>query len=400
MIVGDGMGDCTYKELGNKTPMQVARTPELDKLTQKGICGMVYPVGEGMVPSSTVAHRALLGDWNFLNHLGRGLFAALSTDVELSDSDIVFRCDLSTIDNNRLVKDERAGRIQDTVKIQSLINSLSPLNDIAFEYQAIKEYRGVLIIHDNQHNFKGINVSDLFAMEGSSLKECVPFDNDSVPLANFVNKLYDCTREVLQKQSLLYHNKTTAITLRGAARTSQLTNGLLSSKSIKGGFVTGIPDVYGVLKYCGLESLTDLKNIDLSEIKAKEYIDPILKQIDQYDLFVINIGSFDAASHDGDLKRKIKYFEQLDEMIKYFESKANEEITIILTADHCTLCKTKQHSFLPVPVVISPSNEGCDEAGEFSEDAFIKSGVLGTLENGNVIARIMTSNLEKGFYVS
>ncbi|MYN53816.1 hypothetical protein GTK63_05705 [Lactobacillus crispatus] len=46
MIIGDGMGDCAYKELNNRTPMQVANTPELDKLSKNGICGMVYPVGE------------------------------------------------------------------------------------------------------------------------------------------------------------------------------------------------------------------------------------------------------------------------------------------------------------------------------------------------------------------
>lgn len=399
MIIGDGMGDCAYKELNNRTPMQVANTPELDKLSKNGICGMVYPVGEGLIPSSTVAHRALLGDWNFQKHIGRGLFAALSSNISLSNTDIVFRCDLSTVNDKRIVIDERAGRIKDTHEIQNLINSLSPIEGVDIEYQAIKEYRGVLIIHNN-NQFKGTNVTDLFALEHSYLEECMPLDQKSIGLASFINKLYRKTHKVLQRQSQLYSNKATAITLRGSARVMQLTNGFLSDKNISGGFVTGIPDVYGVLKYCGLTPLTDLNNICLSTITPEEYIDPILDNLKEHDLFVINIGSFDAAGHDGNLSKKIEYFEQLDKMIKYFKEKTTEQVTIVITADHCTLCRTKQHSFLPVPVIVSPSNEGSDNVKTFSEADFVKSGILGTLANGNVVAKIVAANLGKGFYVS
>lgn len=398
MIIGDGMGDTTYKELKRQTPMESAYTPNLDQLTQNAVTGMLYPIGEGNVPSSTVAHRALLGDFEFRKHIGRGIFAAMSSKLKIKEGDIAFRCDLSTIIDG-IVTDERAGRIKDTKDIEKIINSLSPIGGIEFEYSPIKEYRGALIIRKNSI-FTDYKISDIFSFEGQKINKAISMNKESEALAVFVNNLFEKIHFVLSDISKTNHCLANAITLRGASQYSEITSNVLSEKNIKGAFITGIPDVYGVFKYCGLIPLANTSDIDLKEIDKNQYIDPILDNIKKYDLFVINIGSFDAASHDGNLIEKVKLFEQLDQMVGYFQESIKEPVSILVTADHCTLCKTKQHSMLPVPFILKNEQNDSDNVDRFSESSIREKGILGNINNGNVVAKMMAGCLGKGYYVS
>lgn len=398
LVIGDGMGDASYKRLNGKTPMDIANTPTLDKLTKNGISGMLYPVGEGNIPSSPVAHRAMLGDFSYREHIGRGMFAALSSSLKINKGDIVFRCDLSTFEDGKII-DERAGRINKTEEIQKAINELSPFEGVEFVYQALKEYRGVLLIRKNDR-FKGCNVSDLFSMEGTILYMSKANDPESQNLADFINHLFFKVHTLLSDLPEKITHKANAITLRGASEYKQLDNFMLKGKKVKGGFITGIPDVYGALKFCGLSPLVDTTSINIKKISPTQYIDPIINNLDKFDLFVVNIGSFDAAGHDGNIREKVALFEQLDKMIEYFQNMVSDKATIILTADHCTLCRTKQHSFLPVPLVVCNSTEGYDEASAFAEKEIIEHGILGTVKNGTVVAKIIAANLGKGYYIS
>lgn len=396
LVIGDGMGDAAYNELGKRTPLAISKTPNLDRLASSGISGMLYPVGQGKVPSSMAAHRAILGDRDFENTIGRGLFAAMASGIQLETGDIAFRCDLSTVVEG-IVIDERAGRIKDTSEIQNYINGLSPIDGIEFEYRAVLEYRGALVIR-NRDRFKGFNVSDIFSFEGKTIQESVGFDENSKDLARFINKLYYRVQEMLHTN--FKASTANAITLRGASQHVELESSILLEKDIKGAFVTALPDVFGVLKFCGLTPLVNLSDVSVKNINKEEYINPILDNFEQFDLFVINIGSFDAAGHDGDLRKKVELFEELDAMIGYYIENTGDSSTIIITADHSTLCSTKQHSVLPVPLVVSNTDNGFDQVKEFSEEDILLHGILGNISDGTVVANLIAANLGKGVYIA
>ncbi|PIX87648.1 MAG: phosphoglycerate mutase, partial [Nitrospirae bacterium CG_4_10_14_3_um_filter_44_29] len=54
VIIGDGMADRPLDELGGKTPLQAAFTPNMDKLACEGIIGRVRTIPEGFHPGSDV----------------------------------------------------------------------------------------------------------------------------------------------------------------------------------------------------------------------------------------------------------------------------------------------------------------------------------------------------------
>ncbi len=61
LVVLDGMADRLYPELGDRTPLEAASTPTMDRLAREGQSGFCYPLGPGRVPSTELAHFRFFG---------------------------------------------------------------------------------------------------------------------------------------------------------------------------------------------------------------------------------------------------------------------------------------------------------------------------------------------------
>src|SRR5687767_4913705 len=110
LLVPDGAADDPLPELEGKTPMEAARTPNLDKLAERGRVGSVLTVPEGMYPGSDVANMALLGYEPAKYYTGRGPLEAAALEVPLEARDVAFRCSLVASDGETLL-DYSAGHI-------------------------------------------------------------------------------------------------------------------------------------------------------------------------------------------------------------------------------------------------------------------------------------------------
>ena len=61
LVLLDGIGDRIYRELGERTPLEAADTPNLDRVAAAGASAAVYPIEPGLVPPSELAHFHLFG---------------------------------------------------------------------------------------------------------------------------------------------------------------------------------------------------------------------------------------------------------------------------------------------------------------------------------------------------
>ena len=52
IFLGDGMADYPIPELGNRTPLQAAQKPAMDRIAWEGRCGQFVTVEEDMPPGS------------------------------------------------------------------------------------------------------------------------------------------------------------------------------------------------------------------------------------------------------------------------------------------------------------------------------------------------------------
>ena len=149
-VVLDGLGDRPIKELGNKTPLEAALTPNMDKLAQMGQSGVVYTVAKGVAPESDIAVISLLGYDAHKYYTGRGPLESFAEGLKVQDGNVAFRVNFATVaDDGRTIKDRRVGRNLTTDEATLLakeINSKVTLTNATFEFKNTIGHRGILVI--------------------------------------------------------------------------------------------------------------------------------------------------------------------------------------------------------------------------------------------------------------
>ena len=97
IVLGDGMADRPIEELGGMTPLEYARTPQMDALAAAGEIGMVHTIPEGMSPGSDTANLSVLGYDPKIYYSGRSPLEALSIGVDMKPTDVSLRCNIVTL---------------------------------------------------------------------------------------------------------------------------------------------------------------------------------------------------------------------------------------------------------------------------------------------------------------
>src|SRR4030043_223113 len=146
LLVIDGLGGLPQLDTG-KTELETARTPNLDRLAGKGICGLTDPVSPGITPGSAPGHLALFGYDPIKYHVGRGILEALGIDFDLKKGDVATRGNFCTVDRKGLITDRRAGRIS-TEQNAELCKKLSEITLEGAELFVVpvKEHRFLLVL--------------------------------------------------------------------------------------------------------------------------------------------------------------------------------------------------------------------------------------------------------------
>ena len=182
-VVLDGLGDLPLKDLGNKTPLEAALTPNMDRLAQKGKTGIVYPVGKGIAPESDVAVISLLGYDAHKFYTGRGPLESFAEGLTVNDGDVAFRVNFATVsDDGRTIKDRRVGRNLSTDEALALakeINTKITLSDGTFEFKSTIGHRGILVIRGVRSKLSGwiTNTDPAYDREGVFGVAKEKFDN-------------------------------------------------------------------------------------------------------------------------------------------------------------------------------------------------------------------------------
>src|SRR4051794_14472536 len=144
IIIPDGAADEPLKELGGRTPLEAAHTPNMDAIARAGRIGTVRTVPEGFESGSDVATMCLLGYDPARYHTGRAPLEAAAQRIPLAPTDWVFRCNLVTVVDG-IMKDHSAGGISDA-EAQRLLSDLSRSLDLpGFEFHNGISYRNLLV---------------------------------------------------------------------------------------------------------------------------------------------------------------------------------------------------------------------------------------------------------------
>ena len=374
LVVCDGMADRPVVELGRRTPLQVAETPNMDKLAEVGSCGIMDPVAPGIPPGSDVANMALLGYDPYEHYAGRGALEALGAGLELGPGDVAFRCNFATVDASGVVLDRRAGRIS-TEKASVLAEAIREALEkadfgVEVEFVNTVQHRAVLVLRGEGLS-KAISDTDPKVV-GKPIKECVPLEDtaEARRTAEVVNRLTAFFREVLSSHPL---NKelpkpANAILMRGAGSLPEL-KPLGELYGIRGACISAVALIKGVCRAAGLEVLdvpgaTGSYDTDLGAKFSKA----IWALGNGYDFVFLHIKATDVASHDHAVDKKVWFIGEVDKALGgALEALSLDEDYVVLTADHTTSLRTGQHEGDPVPLAIAGPEARPDGVERFDE---------------------------------
>lgn len=361
IILGDGMADWAVPSLGNKTLLQYADTPNMDRLAKMGKTGMLKTVADGFHPGSEVANMSVMGYDLPTVYEGRGVLEAASIGVDLQPDDMAMRCNLVCVEGE-LLKNHSAGHIS------------TEDADVLIKY--LEEKLG----SDKVHFYTGVQYRHLLVIKGGDKHvACVP--PHDVPLKPFRPNLVKALRPeaeetaallndlIMKSQELLANHP---LNLKRVAEGKDPANSIwpwspgyrpkmepLSDKypSIKkGSVITAVDLIRGIGHYAGLrcidvEGATGLYNTNY-EGKAQAVIEALKTD----DFVYLHIEASDEAGHEGDVPLKLKTIEYLDrravgpiyEAVKDWD----EPVAIAVLPDHPTPCELRTHTAEPIPFLI------------------------------------------------
>lgn len=370
MMIFDGIGDRPVRELGGKTPLEVAKTPNLDRIASKGINGIMDTVAPGIIPGSDTGHLALLGYDPYDVYTGRGPFEAAGIGIEVEPGDIAFRCNFSTVEDG-VVTDRRAGRIKEgTDELVKAVNSIDI--DVDFVFEKGVEHRCVLIFKGDSLD-SAVGDIDPHAIDVPFLKsKALSDDKGARRTAELLNEFTLGTAEVLREHpinlSRMEEGKQPAniVLSRGAGKVPVMRT-LPDTTGMKCSAIAGIPLVKGVCRMAGMSIIDVVGATGGMDTDISAVYEATVSAVEDNDLVMVNIKGCDIAGHDGLAKEKVNFIEELDRHLEILYEL--EDCYIAFTGDHSTPVTLKDHSGDPLPLTISGPEVRTDEVTRYDENS-------------------------------
>lgn len=398
IILADGCADEPISELGNKTPLQAANTPNIDALCAKSRCGRLITVPSDMPPGSEIANLSVLGYDVKEVFEGRGVLEAASIGVPVNEGELALRCNLICIEDEK-IKNHSAGHIT-TPESAELIKTLQQeLNSDIVRFYPGVSYRHLLIVKGGKKNIKCTPPHDV---PGTPFRDVIvkSKDQESENTAKLLNDLIFRSQEILKDHpiniSRMQNGKDPANSIwmwSPGYKPAMKTYKELYNKS--GAIISAVDLLYGIGAYAGLKAIhvegsTGLYDTNY-EGKAKAAVDAL----QDADFVYLHIEASDEAGHEGNFELKTKTLEYLDQrVVKYIveeTSKMSEPVAIAILPDHPTPCSIRTHTHAPVPFMIFHPDETPDNVMQYDEFS-VEKGFYGTLQGNEFIKALFKIN--------
>lgn len=378
LLVLDGLGDLPHPDHGDRTPLEAARTPHLDRIAPRAALGRLRPVGPGITPGSGPGHLALFGYDPVATVVGRGVLEVIGAGMTLEPGDIAARANFCTIDASGVVTDRRAGRISTEVcarLVEKLAREAPRVDDVEVVLQAGKGHRFAAVLRGPR---LGDGVSDADPhVEGRP----IPPSRAQAPepraekTARVVNTFLARAREVLAAES-----PANGALMRGISARPSLPSYLERFK-LRAAAIAAYPMYRGVAQLAGMRVHAVGEPPEAAFAEAE-------RVWRDHDFFFIHVKGTDMAGEDGDFAAKVAVIEAVDAALpKLLDLKPD---VLCITGDHSTPVLMRGHSWHPVPALVLGARCGADLSPRFHEK-HARTGSLGELASQDLIAVLLAN---------
>ncbi len=384
VVLFDGMADYPVPELGGKTPLEAADTPNIDKLAKTATVGLVKSVDDGMKPGSDVANLSILGYDPKKYYTGRSPLEAGSIGIDMKTTDVSLRCNLVTLTDeanyeDKTILDYCADDIS-SEDAEVLVKYLAEnLNNEEFTFYNGVSYRHCLI-WDNGTTDVG-TLTPPHDITGKPIKEYIPTHPNAAKLYDLMKKSYDLLKDHPLNLERIKNGKRPAnsIWLWGEGVRAQLDD-FKEKYGLKGSMISAVDLLKGIGKFAGMnvvqvDGVTGYIDTNF-EGKAQAAIEEFKNG---QDFVYIHVEAPDECGHRNEIDNKVKAISIIDKVIlgpvtEYLRSQG--DFKVLVTPDHATPLSLMTHTNDPIPFFIYDSTKECAGVDGFCERTAKETGLF------------------------
>lgn len=390
VLLCDGMADYPVPELGNRTPMGASDTPNMDKLAEKSVIGLVKTVADNMKPGSDVANLSVLGYDPQVYYTGRSPLEAGSIGIDMKDTDVSFRCNLVTLSDEEKYEDKTildycADDIS-TEEARELVEYLEKhLGNDEFKLYSGVSYRHCLIW--NNGTLEVGNLTPPHDITGKPIKEYIPTHKNAQKLYDMMVKSYDLLKEhpVNKAREANGLRPANSMWLWGEGVRASLMP-FTEKYGLKGSMISAVDLLKGIGKFSGMNVVHVPGATGYMDTNFEGKAEAAIKEFKNgQDLVYVHVEAPDECGHRYEIENKKKSLEIIDEKILGPVLEALEEYDdykVLIMPDHATPLSLRTHTNDPIPFLIYKKSNPTI-GGEFTEEGAKASGIF--IENGHKI---------------
>lgn len=376
------MADEPLEVLGNKTPLEVANKPGMDRLAKQGEVGLTCMVPEGMAPGSDTANLSVMGYDPKIYYTGRSPLEALSIGVDMEPTDVSLRCNIVTLSEEEACYEER--------HVIDHSSSEIPTEDAAVLLEALKEG----LQREGYEFYVGTSYRHLLVWKNGKVVELTPPHDiltqrigDYLPqdevLRDMMKKSYDIlvNHPINVKRKEMGLNPANSAWFWGAGTRPALQS--FAEKTGKRGVMISAVDLLkGIAVGSGMDNIiVEGANGGLHTNytgKMQAAADALLK--DNYDFVYIHVEAPDEMGHQGLVKEKVQAIENIDKLIiePLVEqmNASGEDYRMLILPDHPTPIRIRTHSNGPIPYLLYDSTKQLGNFAAYNETVGNISGIM------------------------
>jgi 2,3-bisphosphoglycerate-independent phosphoglycerate mutase len=367
VVVGDGMADYPVCEAGGKTPLQLAHKPNMDFIARRSRMGMLRTLRPDLPKGSDVANLIILGYDPYVCYTGRGPLEAAARGIRVGEDDVVFRCNLISVEGGRIV-DYSGGHIT-TEEARQLVSELNNrLGEFGRFYTGVS-YRNIFVSKIGG----GLEATPPHEVMGEPYEKHLlkPLNSDSRKLNGMMIKSIEILSENPVNIGRVNSGKRPAnmAWVWGQGRTPRL-QPFLEKHGLSGTVISAVDLIKGIGELASMRVLdvpgatgyydTSYENKALYAVKA----------LDDSDLVYLHVEAPDEAGHEGSLETKVRVIEEMDKRLfgKILDNVSIDSVSISILIDHPTPISVRKHTVDPVPFSVMKQGWSGD-GNPFDEDA-------------------------------
>jgi 2,3-bisphosphoglycerate-independent phosphoglycerate mutase len=382
ILIGDGMADYSMEELGGRTPLAAAKTPNMDFMATQGELGLARTIPEGMEPGSDVANLSIMGYDPAVYHTGRAPLEAASMGVSLGPQDVAFRCNFVTLRHETsgdiYMEDYSAGHISSNEARELIVSINQTMGNGSRRFYPGVSYRHLLVWQGGEENWRTFPPHDL---TGQNVRSYLEGEGKEKPLLELVKSSWPvlAKHDVNRLRRERGQNPATSIWLWGQGRAPRVPT-LQELYGLRGAVISAVDLMRGIGICAGLEPIIVPGATGYLDTNYAGKVEAALDALETMDFVYLHVEAPDEAGHTGELKNKLQAIEDFDykvvgPMLQGLKTLGPHRV--LLMPDHRTPLSLKTHSPEPVPFVLYDSRQIQNSTPRrFNEFAAENTGLL------------------------